>query len=1136
MSFRFLFGGSGSGKTETAFREIIEASVREPDRSFFVIVPEQYSMQMQKRLLDMHPDHATENIDVLSFNRLAYRVFHELNIVNPDSMDDAGKAMILRRVAAEHGKELTVWKEQFKKPGFVNGMKSMISELYQYGIRPEDLENMIAGNLKPVLKQKLSDMLVMYRGFSDFIRDRFITTEELLDIFARVMQGSGMLRGSVIYLDGFTGFTPVQYRILEQFLTLSDSMTVTVTIGAEKDPYHREEQEELFSMSTDMVAKITDLASANGVSHGTDIFLKPDVYPRFRESAELAFLERHFLRYDGVFRKGPCRDIRISMAMNPKEEAALAAEKILDLVKREEYRYREIALISGDPAHYNSELKHEFMLQGIPCYADENVDISDNPLPEFLRSAIGVMTDSWSYNSIIRFLKSGLVPEEKLLSADGQTDMLHCMENYMLECGIRGKGKMEKPWTFVPKDMAGTDMEALNACRETVAGILKPLADVFSDRKATVKSITETLKDLLKECNAEEKLKSMQEKFRLSNDIGRTREYEKVWPEVMHLFDQMEELLGEEPVLREEYAGILDAGLKEIRVGMIPACADRVSVGDLVRSRLSEIRVLFVLGVNDGIIPKAGASSGVLTDHEKEILAEAGMVLAPTAKQELYTQRYYLYRMLSQPKNRLFISFPGMDSQGKSLNPSGILNRIRALFPDLALSEKEPADESGIFSGIQAERILADCMREDKEDALFRKLAARFGASDSGKRKYEILSDAAAKMRSDEQIGEKAARNLYGDILSGSVTRFEDYAECPCAHFLKYGIGLTERHVFEIEAADIGNLAHESVEIVFRRAEKEHRNLSEMQEEERDAFVEECVGEALCHDDSGLYSDSARNDWIAHRLAGIARRSVWTFSKQIARGDFKPFLFEKSFSDRDGLKSMDLSLSDGMKIKLRGQTDRVDIAEDGKNILLKIIDYKTGSVKWEPYKILDGSQIQLLLYMDAMSELFAEKYPDREILPAAMLYQTIGDPLIDRSDASTPEEVDRETIKKLKPSGLLNSDPDIMRHFDGNPETLSEVAPVSFKKDGTPDSRSCTADTEQIAKMKAFVRRKIIRMGEEIMQGNISVTPSMTDFQHTACTYCPYGAVCGFDRKTEGYEYRREKKLSPDEVLKEMEK
>ncbi len=1129
MSYSFLFGPSGSGKTEKALNGIIKASMEEPGRHFFVLVPEQYGMLMQKRLLMLHPRHASGNVEVMSFNRLAWRVFAELSIRSPEVMDDTGKAMVLRRVAADRAGSLTIWQGRFKRAGFTEHVKSMISEFYQYGIRPEDLMHAAQADLALPLRQKLSELALLYEGFDRYIEDRFLPSEEVLNLLADAVPESRLLRGAGIVLDGFTGFTPVQYRLVEALLKACGSVLFTVTCGAETDPERpAADSGALFSMSAEMVRKLREAAAGNGVPAGKDVFLRET--PRFKNAPALAFFEKHFLRYDGAAYQGVQDNVFVTAAADPSGEAERTAEEILRLVRREGMRFRDIAVICADLPGSGPCIRRAFSSRGIPFYEDRNLDVAANPLPELLRSALGCVTDRYSDRSFLRFMKCGLIP--------GERETMYFTDRYIRECGVRGERKFFTRWEYVPRDLKGTDMEALNSFKDDLLGLLEPLRLCFSeDGTAAVADVVRALKGLIESTGAEETLSAMKEQYRAGSDDEHVREYTEVLPETLRILTDMEELLGGERLGRTDMRGILDTGLNEIRVGQIPAFADRVPVGDLTRSRLGRVKVLFLLGANDGALPLLKSGGCILTDREKEALKPLGIVLAPTAKEDLYTQRYYLYRMLTQPEERLIVSCTALDREGKALRPSGILNHIAGLFPD-GNGEREKA--VFYYSAAEAERALIGALREARSgNALpsegapdLPELIAGWCRDPERRPEAERLVRAASYVYTGGGIGRAAAEALYGSSLSGSVTRIEDYYRCPCLHFLKYGIGLKEQAEFEMHAYDTGNLVHSALEILFRRAAEEGRDITAMDDAERDSLADACVDEAVKRDGSGLYSDSARNGWIIRKLGRIVRKSVRVMAEQLSRGDFRTYAAEQSFGLAEGFTAMNPVLSDGSVMRLRGKVDRVDIAEDDGRMLLKIVDYKSGSTKWEPWKLLSGTQIQLILYLDAMEEILSGRFPGREIIPAAVLYAPLADPFLKRAEAEDEAGAMKNTLKALMPSGLVNVNTEIAEHLSADIERAQEILPVKTK-DGVVLKGDSTATTELFGAMKKHVRGMVAGAGEAIREGSASAHPVM-EGGAAACAYCPYAAVCGFDKKTGGYEYRTVVKKKPEEVYNEL--
>ena len=1157
MEYRFLFGPSGSGKTTEALREMAERSIRETEKRFFVIVPEQYGVLMQRKLLELHPRHASGNIEVMSFNRLAWRVFSELNIRKPEILDDCGKAMVLRRAAGERAPRLVVWKGKLKKAGFTEQVKSMVSECLQYGVTPEALRRAAEEPVGLPLSQKLRDLAELLEAFQDAVAGKSIPKEEILGAFADCAERSALLSGAVVLFDGFTGFTPIQYRVIERMMTVCESLTFTVTIGRDADPYRKCAESDLFRMSAEYTAKITDLASKNGLRHAKDCCFSDT--PRFSRSPELRFFEQHFLRYDGAQypgaqeaqpqhpgaqkaraqsaeaqeakpqeRAGRCPDaVRVLCAANPAEEAECAAEEILYLVKKRHYRWREIAVITSDFEKEAALIRREFSAQGIPSYADRTLSVSANPLPELLRAAMRCVTDRFSGESFLRFLKCGLVTDER--------DLIFLCASYMRLAGVRSFSRLSAEWEYVPRELTGMDLPRLNAFKNEMLSLLLPLRELFSSGKASVGDTARCLRELIEKTGAAGKISAMQGRFETARDEEHVREFAGVTEGTLRVLGEMEDLLGEEILKREDMSGILDAGLSEIRVGQIPAFADRVSIGDLTRTRLGEIRALFLLGANDGALPLFKGEGGLLTDREKEKLKKAGITLAPTAREDLCTQRFYLYRVLTQPAERLYLSTAAQDRGGKAQRPSGILRHVLRLFPGLKAEKAVP--ERSVLSEAAAERLLIraarSCRAGDRSSRkILETLLPAAGIESRRRQKVEKLLDAAMFFYGGTEIGPDAAEKLYGNSIEGSVTRLEEYASCPYRHFLDYGLGLKELREFEIGGQDIGTLVHRSIETVFRLAAGKNLQIQAMADEERDRFVDHCTMEAVEGDPSGLYTDSARNRWLIQKISAIVRISVLIMARQLKEGEYVPAAEELSFGPADA-SSMRILLPGGGEMRLFGKTDRVDLFEDSSRILVKIVDYKTGSTVWEPYRILSGTQIQLILYLDAVTEILRRRHPGKKIVPGAVLYEPVQAPFLKRSEAPDPESALKAMMKKLLPSGLLNAEEDAFPHLVRDPSMAPYLFGVRIPKGGSLPAGDQAVSASRFEKLRLYVREKAVQAGAGILSGRTDASP-LREGDSAVCEYCSYRAVCGFDRRCGGYQYQNMEKLDPAEVWKQM--
>ena len=1135
MALQLILGGSGSGKTTYLYDEVIRLSMEHPQEQYFLIVPEQFTMQTQKDIVTRHPNHGTMNIDIVSFARLAYRIFEELAVEQLSVLDDMGKSMVLRKVAAAQKRQLVLFGGQLSKPGFVGQLKSMLSEFYQYGITPEALREMAPSARSPLLRQKLEDLALVEQSFQEYIEGHYITTEQVLDVLCRLIPESGLIRNSVIALDGYTGFTPVQYRLTELFLVYAKQVYVTVTADEAAGIYGKMGIQNLFYMSRQMAVRLSEIAEKNQVKKLPDIILGGQKNRRFARRPELAWLEQNLFRYgtETAYTGEATDSIVFFQASNPSGEVSHIVHEIQRLVQEGKARYREIAVITGDLPGYGKEITHQFTQNQIPHFMDDKKNVLDNCLVELIRASLEAVRQDFSYESVMRYLRTGLVSQERT--------MVDRLENYILAMGIRGGKRFRETWERTYRGAGDLNVTEVNAFKDRVLAPLFAMQERFRQADLTIAGMTEAVLTLLADCRAEEQLESYQEYFTKIGEHRLAKEYGQVYGLVTELLKRLSDLLGEERVSRKEYLEILDAGFAELKVGVIPAVADRVVVGDITRTRLAHIRVLFFAGVNDGIVPARKERGSLLSDRDRDFLGEHHLELAPTAREESFQQRFYLYLMMTKPSKQLILSWCRTGADGKSRRPSFLIGELRAMFPDAVLTDQETQMDSEIYSVAEAKQRLSTKLgqyrdgqlEQDEEKAQFLELYRWFASSKDNQKILRRFMDAAFFVYEQQGISHAVAKALYGEILSGSVTRLEQYAACAYSHFLRYGLELLERKRFELASSDIGTLFHESIDLCFRRVKEKQYDWHTMTNETRDMLVEECVAAVTENYGNTILGSSARNRYLAQRVGQITKRTVWALQQQIKKGDFIPTGFEVSFSAADNLSAMKIALSESEALHLRGRIDRMDVCEDGGKVYVKIIDYKSGSTSFDLLALYYGLQLQLVVYMDAVTEMAQHHYPDKEIVPAGILYYNIADPLAEKKGQPDPEKIDAEILKKLRMNGLVNSELEVVRHLDRTIEKESDVIPVVLKDGEVQAGRSSVANRERFARLSQFVHRKLKEAGQEILDGEIGVAPYKNG-QRTACDYCPYHAVCGFDRKTSGYEFNRWKNRKTEEIWEEI--
>jgi len=1159
MALQFYFGGSGAGKSRKLHEDIIRASLKEPKRNFLLIVPDQFTMQTQMDLVLEHPNRGIMNIDVLSFGRLSHRILEEVGYEDLPVLDDTGKSLILRKIAEKEQQKLSVIGKHLHKIGYVHEVKSAISEFMQYGIGTKELSQLAEyASRRGALYYKLKDLQVLYESFLSYIQEKFITTEETLDRLREALPKSEIIRDCVIAFDGFTGFTPIQYRVIQELMRLTTKVIVTITIDTAEDPYQPDGEQKLFHLSKKTVADLRRLGEEAGIPMLPAVFCNgmPDGgsrdkegagrLPRFADNPELAHLERHLFRYPVKPYETETERIHLMEASTSKEEVRQTCIEIYRLLYGESkadrqtgtaksgtgLHYRDIAVVTGSMEAYRNDIEEEFAKFGIPIYMDQTRGILFNPFTEYIRSALQIVLQDFSREAVFHYLRTGLCGMER--------EDIDRLENYIRRFGIRGRKRWES--LFVHKEEDGEEgvvgLAFYNEMREKLMEQLAPLLQPCQ----TAGELVRALYGFLVRNELQQKLARYEAKFRAEGDLARAKEYGQIYGLVIDLLDQIEGLLKEEDMTFREFTEILDSGFAEITVGTIPQNVDRIVIGDIERTRLKQVKVLFFLGINDGNIPKGTGGGGIISDIDREFLQESGQELAPTPRQQMYIQRLYLYLNMTKPSEQLYLSYAKVGSDGKSRRPAYLIDTMQKLFPALVIKDPElfPMEEQ-LSNGADGILFFTDLLREYAagrlEEETERKFFTFFQSYDKNpdwRAQILQLVDTAFYYYRANPLSKQVTTALYGTVLQNSVSRLEKYAACAYAHFLQYGLSLKERGEYGFEDVDMGNVFHGVLELFADKLEEHHYTWFDFPQEEGEKLLDEAIeAYAVNYGGTILYS-SARNQHLLKRIRRILGRTIRTLQIQLKKGSFLPEHFEMSFSMLEELDAVNIALTGQEKMKLRGRIDRIDTCEEEDVVYVKVIDYKSGSRKFDLAALYYGLQLQLVVYMNAAVEIEQKKHPGKKIVPAAMLYYHIADPMIEDGQALTPEQLNQKILQELKTTGIVNSDDRAVRLLDGDFTGKSDILPIERKKDGTFSAHSSVLNDRDMAVISHYVNDKIRELGTGILQGNISVDPCEQN-GNSSCTYCAYRSICGYDTEIAGYRMRQLENLSPEEAVRRME-
>ena len=1148
MSLKLILGPSGCGKSRRLFETALEDAAQNPGRQHIILVPEQFTMQTQQSLCSLSQSGGILNIDILSFSRLAVRVFEETGVRRKTLLKETGKTLLLRLIADREAAGLSLLSGAVDRPGVLGELKSILSEMDQYEITDEEIQRMVSEcSGRPVLAQKLAQLSVLrekYRQFQE--THQMQTVETVPEALCGRIPASRMLEGSRIYLDGFTGFTPAQLDVLSGLMRKAERVTAAFTIDAGTNAFSRPREEELFALTKKTVQALGRIAAETGTVIEPTLVMKQSGTGRFSEGSELQYLEAHLFRpgrrnpFPG---QGDRHQIRILSCANPAEEAQAAVAWIRRLTRTNEnggetLRYRDIAVVAGDFPTYAEHLRRAFGRAEIPYFVDRSVPVTLNPAFEFVRAAFAILDANYSYESMMAFFRTGFVFDDR--------ETVDILENYLLAAGIRGHKAWTQRWSRPAGDGREEEIAELEELREAFAERFEPFASVCRFSAGKLKDYARALWELTDAFDLQGKLSLLAREREESGQRADSELYSQAASAIAGVLDEAVSLLGDEKIRRTQFEQILEAGLSEAKIGIVPPGIDEVQIGDLMRSRITNVKAILFLGMNDEFVPGRSHEGGILTDVERDYLRRQEFHLAPSAREEAAVRQFYLYLSLTKPSDHLILSCSRTTMDGNALRSAAALLQIHQLFPKIQIQEGLPGGLAGTvylpnevpdaLAGTLAEsRDWTEAEKEERTPMLRELYLVSVSVRPQQTRRLLKALDIAPPPRLSREV----ARKLYGDNLEGSVSRLETFALCPFRQYAVYGLGLQERRRYEVQASDVGTLMHRGLELLSARV-KESRDVSwrTLPQEALDSWAEESLRQACLETSGGKFEDTFRSAGQYQRLLRIFRHAAAVLKLQLAAGDFEPALFETRFDSRDRRTAEPLLFSDGSRMNLTGRIDRVDEAPGGDDsrLFIKVVDYKTGSAGFDLNEVWMGTELQLPVYMDAALRMERQRHRKKEVVCAGLLYFPVKDPVLDTRYADLDGvSLEAERTRKIRPSGLILDDREAVSLFSSDPGLLSEVAPVTVNKDGSISAaRSSVADARKLSLLSAYARRKMIETGERILGGEIAPSPLKENDRMDACSYCAMKAVCRFTGHDPQMRYRQMPNIPQDDIWKRM--
>lgn len=1118
MSLKLIYGKSGSGKSEYCFKEIAKDINKE---KIYLIVPNQMALMAEKKLMEITNNVSLINTEVITFNRMAFRVRNEIGGAKKTNLSKSGKAMLLYDILCKQKDSLNFLGKSSENVDIIG---NSITEFKKHRIDINKLREECNNTQDMYLKLKLNDMITMYKEFESSIQNRFLDENDVLDILNNQIVESNQFKDAIIYIDEFVGFTTQEYQIIAKLLQIAKQ--VNITICTDNLMQNEELDKDIFYASKNTGIKLINIAKEYGIEIEEDVKLK-NLY-RFKNE-ELKHLEENFYKIPYKKYEGEPKNIKMFLANNQYSEIEHIATQIVKLVRNEEYRYKDISVITKNLSIYSSLIKVIFSNYNIPVFIDEKRELSENIIVKFLISVLEICNKNWSYESVFNYLKTGFVNIER--------EEIFKLENYCIRWGIKGNKWYKEDWNYVGKDeYTKEEVDRLNELRRM---IVKPIRNLQEKAKKdnTFLNLTKILYEFLQEMKLEETIKLKINKLEEKGFIELANEYETSFKVLIELFDEIVLVFGEEKTNFDKYISTLKIGLKNTGLGKIPATQDEVIVGDVSRSRSHKVKAVFIIGINDGEFPSVYKDEGFFNDKDREYLKEQGFELANGSLENLYEENFNIYKAFTVAEEKLFLSYASSDNEGRTLRPSILITKMKKIYSnlqetsDIISQEKEIITKNNTFDNL-IEKLNDYQEGKDVEDIWFDVL--NYYENDALWKSRLLKSlDGITYTNIPEQIKPEFVKKLYGETLHTTISRLERYRSCPFSFYLEYGLKLKEKKSLKLDQIDTGSFMHEVIDTFFENVSNKKISIKEIENADIEKIVKQIVEEKLNLTSNYIFKSIPKFIILTNRLCRLVTLSIIYIVQGLKNTDFEVVGNEIEFKNGKEYRPIEIVTKDGKKVEITGKIDRIDLAKDETGKYIRIIDYKSSAKDINLNEVLAGLQLQLITYLDAVCQ-------DKDLIPAGILYFGLVEPKIDKGKRAkdiTEEEIEQKLREHFRMNGLVLAEMNIINMMDNKLKDgeKSDVIPVKIKKDGTMDKTSKVVSRKEFEILQKYVKNTLAQISKEILDGNIDIKPYYNvKTKRKPCEYCKYNSICNFKKGFYGNDYNYIDNMEKEYILECM--
>ena len=1103
----FIIGTKGSGKS-TAAHKILGEAVRNREKAM-LIVPKQFTFASDKSILGLlGPKDACE-VEVLSFSRLASLVLQNYGGITSPIAKEGARNILMSLAVSSLADKLTVFARHKNEISLVTKMLDTLDEMKKEGISVSELEKAAAAIEDKVLKEKTRETALILRAYEAVVAQNYFDDADLLSFVAETLKGKDFFLGKTVVFDGFAYFTKPEIDIIIAALKTAKEVYVSLC----SDSIDKYDELSAFALCNQTARKLRLASGNNGVSLGKVIVCERE---KEKYSPELYHFEKELYKPVSTAYDGACKNITLSYAANIVSECDLVARKIKKLLRREEFRCRDIAVCFRNGEGYDIHLRQALKKYGVPLFEDKRQKVENQPLISYISSLLLIASKGISSDYVFRLLKTGL--------SDLSDEEIAEIENYCFLWDMNGK-KWLSQWTENPDglgekmtDERKATLERYNALREQIIAPINDFVQKLEGKSG--KEAVRLIYNYLRENRTDENLKSYAVGLEEQGLIELALEQEQVWDILMEALDEIATVLDSSVISAERLSELFALVLSTKSLGKLPDGFDEVLICTADRMLTNNSPVVFVMGLNAGVFPATLSENGLFSQREKDSLKSAGVEIGEDIQSRVSRERFLLYNALSAATKQLHLSYSVSGAGGERLGKSEGAEYALQIFSNLKIYSD---DRTPSLELIESESVAFEMMSKNwHENTAFENTLKKYFASDE---RFSSRISAIKRATDNENFSfedSSVSRKLFGENLRFSASKLEDYGKCPFLFFCRYGLNAKPRMKARLDASQSGTVIHHVLEILLGKYKgKEFLSLSD---ERLRMEIAEILREYMDENMGSDESKTERFSYLYYRTGKILEFIMMRLKAEFEESDFAPCDFELRIGKGEDVEPMVYKLEKGTA-HLYGFIDRVDCLDLDDKRYIRIVDYKSGEKKFRLSDVLCGMNMQMLLYLVSIWRNGKGFYEN--ITPSGVLYFPARlSPFSSERGLSEEEKVSNR-LSTAQMSGMLVDDGEVIPHM----EKQLQGRFIPAKLDNR--TKKLKGDFISLKHLEALAERmdKIIcDMGNNLHKGIVPAMPALGSSYMDVCSWCDYGDIC----MKENPAYRYVIKKSHDECIREL--